>query len=177
MFWTRIIIGLDLIFDGTKDSPILNFKQESTFKTSSLPLYDKLFDSLLSFDLVCIIRGILNIHHACWGECILSTYSQLDIRVLCWVNNRRRHSSRLSVRCERDEVHKNIHTLMWELREKVETFSFPSSWNWFKPAAVDSQEVCETQKTCETWHACMGYFRLFMLASWDKFLMFRTISR
>ncbi len=42
------------------------------------------------------------------------------------LHSRRRHSSRLAARCERDEVCPNvdIHTLVGELRDKVETFSF-----------------------------------------------------
>ncbi len=44
-----------------------------------------------------------------------------------------RHSSRLLAKCERDEVCTNvdIHTLAWELRDKVETFLFPLTRDWF----------------------------------------------
>ncbi len=43
------------------------------------------------------------------------------------------HSSRLSARCEWDEVRTNvdIHTLVRELRDKVETFFFPLTQDWF----------------------------------------------
>ncbi len=49
------------------------------------------------------------------------------------LHSHRRHLSRFLVRCERDKVRTNvdIHTLVRELRDKVETFLFPLTRNWF----------------------------------------------
>ncbi len=61
------------------------------------------------------------------------------------LHSHRRHSSRLMVRCERDEAGTNadIHTLVW--RDKVETFSFPFPRDWFADILLENFEMKQEQ--------------------------------
>ncbi len=100
-------------------------------------------------------------------------YYVVDITVMPRLHSHLRYSSRLSVRCERDEVRTNIdiHTLVRESCSNEARHSRHSRFLWLGTDLLtclrELRDETRTCQECERWDECTLHILVLVLSRWE----------